>query len=68
MTERAYRELPKLWRETLTDFWWADRFGWTPTQVDAQPAARLARLKAATEAVDEGRAKRAKENANATRR
>lgn len=51
----------------MDDFWWADRFGWTPTQVADQPAVRLTRLRAATVAIDEGRAKRAKEDAEAQR-
>ena len=27
-------------------FWFADRFGWTKTQVDGQPSAHLRRLRA----------------------
>jgi hypothetical protein len=55
-----------LWRSALDDFWWADRFGWTPSQVGGQDVERLARLRHVAVAIDEGRDKRAKEDARAS--
>ena len=43
----------------LDDFWWADRFRWTPAQVDELGYRQANRLRSVTEAIDEGRAKRA---------
>lgn len=56
-----------MWRESLDDFWWADRFGWDPVRTGEQDAVRLARLRATTVAIDEGRGKRAKEDSDAHR-
>lgn len=52
-----------MWHRALDDFFWADRFRWTPTQVDELGWARVERLRVVTEAVDEGRQRRADEDA-----
>jgi hypothetical protein len=56
MTQGARERLPAAWQASVDhDFWWAERFGWPPQVVDAMPARRAMRLKAATIALDEGR-------------
>jgi hypothetical protein len=52
-----------VWLDALDDLWWADRFRWTPEQVDELEIGRAARLRFVTDAIDEGRAKRADEEA-----
>ncbi len=47
----------------LDEFFWADRFGWTPQQVDGLGWRQAQRLQFVTQAVDEGRAKRQDEEA-----
>jgi hypothetical protein len=47
---------PTWWAETLDVFWWLDRHGLTPDQVDALPAVEAVRLRQVTELVDEVRA------------
>jgi len=56
MTRGARECLPAAWQASVDhDFWWAERFGFTPQEVDGMPARRAMRLKAATIAIDEGR-------------
>ena len=43
---RALPGEPELWERVYWDYWFfADRFHWTPEQVDAQPAVILDRLR-----------------------
>jgi hypothetical protein len=55
------------WRDALDDLWWAERFRWTPAQVDELGHAQVRRLRAAAEAVDEGRQRRADADAKEQR-
>jgi len=41
----------------LDDFFWADRFRWTPEQADQIGYRRAERLRFVADAIDEGRAK-----------
>jgi hypothetical protein len=51
---------PELWERVFRDYWfWADRFGWTPEQVDAQPVIVLDRLREVTVVVEEWRREQA---------
>lgn len=44
------------WENILADYWfYADRFGWTPQQVDDQPAVILDRLREVHLTVEEHR-------------
>lgn len=55
--------MPPAWHAALDDFWWADRFHWTPGQVDELGHVQAQRLRLVTDAIDEGRSKRANEEA-----
>lgn len=45
--------LERLMDQAIDYFWWADRFGWTPDQVDAMPYLKRERIRTVAEVVDE---------------
>lgn len=51
----AHGRLERLLDRAVDYYWWADRFGWTPDQVDAQPYLRRERIRTVAEVVDEVR-------------
>jgi len=50
----------ELWEVTAQFFWWAERFGWTPDQVEALPLFVRERMAGVAAMHDELRAEREK--------
>jgi hypothetical protein len=46
-----------VWLDAYEEFWWADRFGWTPQQTDELGVVQAHRLRVVAGAIDEGRQK-----------
>lgn len=51
---------PALWERVFANYWFfADRFGWTPSQVDDQSSVILDRLREVTLTIEEWRVEKA---------
>lgn len=53
---------PAAWDEAFEYFWWAERFGWTPDQVDTLPVGLHARIPLVAKEVDDWREEETRRN------